>query len=111
MNGARYIPDQKAWLLPSDGAACEVLVAGDITAPNTARLALTEQALRSLTELRDRAAAHLDEFVDRKKFSNGSLWHLEGFECGLAGQAADKFSLSFSLEGDTYGKWSVTFHL
>jgi hypothetical protein len=110
MSQARYIEDQKAWLLPAPAThECEVLVGGDGVAPDAARLALTETALRSLAELRERAAAFLDEFVDRKKFAPDAEWFLEGFECGLAAHAANEFSLSFSLEGDDYGGWSVTY--
>jgi len=110
MNQARYIESQRAWLLPPSAAHdCEVLVGGDSVAPDAPRLALTETALRSLSELSQRAAAHLDEFVDRKRFAAVSEWFLEGFECGLAAHAENEFSLSFSLEGDTYGRWSVTF--
>jgi len=106
----RYIEDQKAWLLSSPEASpCEVLVAGDRVAPDAVHLATTEMALRSLATLRERAAAYLDEFVDRRKTSETSEWFLEGFECGLAGQAEGEFSLNFSLDGDTYGRWSVTF--
>ena len=112
MNQAHYIEERHAWLLPSIGAGqCEVLVAGDRAAPSARCLALTEEAVRSLGHLQQRAATYLDEFVDRKKFATDSDWYLEGFECGLAGQGENQFTLTFSLEGDTYGRWSVTFQI
>ena len=71
MSQPRYIENQKAWLLPTPEHECEVLVGGDGVAPDSVRLALTETALQSLAELQERAAAYLDEFVDRKKFARG----------------------------------------
>jgi hypothetical protein len=112
MSQGRYLEYENAWLLPSpDGESCEVLVAGDSAGPNAKRLALSEAAIRLLPELRERAAAYLDEFVDCMKFATTSKWHLEGFSCGSAGETEDQFSLGFSREDDTYGKWSVTFQL
>jgi hypothetical protein len=108
----RYIEDQRAWLLPSpEASGCEVLVAGDSVAPDAVHLATTKIALRSLVVLRERAVAHLDEFIDRRKFAAASEWFLEGFECGLAGHGKGEFTLVFSRDGDTYGSWSVTFRL
>jgi len=112
MSQLRYIESQGAWLLPApEGIDCEVLVAGDNNGPHAASLAAAEAVLPSLSALRDRAAAHLDEFVDRKKVAPDSEWFLEGIEFGLNRDAEGGIVLSFSLEGDTYGSWSVTFGL
>jgi hypothetical protein len=110
MSQPRYIDAQRAWLLsPPAALDCEVLVAGDCNGPDSRRLAEAKKVLGSLTAFRDRAAAYLDEFVDRERIEPGSQWFLEGIGFGLDGHVEGEFELSFSLEGDTYGSWSVTF--
>jgi hypothetical protein len=109
----RYLEDQKVWLVPPpEGQSFEVLVAGDSTAPDAARMAMVATAISVLDALRARAVDYLEAFVDRAKFAKDQEWYFEWLESGrLAGQRQDQFSLYFSIEGDTYGEWSVTFQL
>jgi hypothetical protein len=110
MSQPRYIQSQGAWLIPApNGVNCEVLVAGDSNELDPARLAEAESVLRSLAPLRDRAAAHLDEFINRQKLAPGSEWFLEGIEFGFNRHAEGDVSMEFSLDGDTHGSWSVVF--
>jgi hypothetical protein len=113
MGEMRYLESEGAWLIPPPaGESLEVLVAGNSNAPEPARLELVRRALAILGELRDRAAAYLDAFVDRVRFAKGNTWYLEGLEAGTEpGELASRLRLCFTVEGDTYGYWSVTFEV
>jgi hypothetical protein len=101
------------WLVsPPEGHSFELLVAGDRFAPDAIRLSIVERSLPVLDALLVQATAYLDEFVERAKFAEGNAWYFEGLESGrVADEAENQFNLHFSIEGDTYGLWSVSFQV
>lgn len=111
MKLVRYLEAEGVWLFaPSSGESFEVIVAGDQSAPAPARLALMEKAVFNVAQLRERAVAFLEEFVDKDRIGKGSEWHLEGIGAGrIVGEVENQFSIYFSIECDTYGEWSVSF--
>lgn len=113
MSKMRYLQDQNAWLVsPPEGESFEVLVAGGPAGPNAARMAAIEAATRLLPELRSQAISYLELFVEREKFAKGEQWFFEGLESGrIASETEDQLSMYFSIEGDIYGEWSVSFQV
>lgn len=95
---------------PPSGYAYEIVVAGEADQPAPARLALVRSAIESVEDLKTKAVAYLDAFVDRAKVAAPGDWHFEGVESGrVPGETEDQCSFYFSLEADVYGEWSVTF--
>ena len=113
MKNMRYLDSEGVWLLPPpEGESFEIIVAGNQSAPSAARMAMVEKAIPKIGELCAKAISYLDAFVDRNKFAPGDNWYFEGLDSGrLAGQSEDQLSLYFSIEGDTYGEWSVSFQI
>ncbi len=109
----RYLEPDEMWLLPSPtGEDIEVLVAGNRSAPDPARVAVLGRTLPMISTLRVQAEEYLDYFLDRAKFSTADQWKLEGVEFGRdQASTADQFSMFFSIEGDLYGEWSVRIQL
>ena len=107
MSNMRFLSEAKLWMIdPPSGCAYEIVVAG--AAP--ARLALVRSAVESVEELKTKAVAYLDAFVDRAKVAAPGDWHFEGVESGrVPGETEDQCSFYFSLEADVCGEWSVTF--
>ncbi|QJR09223.1 hypothetical protein DSM104443_00260 [Usitatibacter rugosus] len=105
----RFLDAEGVWLLTvAEQPSAEIIVVGDSRSPSRAYLALFEEMAPQLDALASRAAAYLDEFVDRGKLAGGSPWFFEGIEFGRApGGLPTDASFAFSLEGDTYGLWTV----
>jgi hypothetical protein len=109
----RYLETEGMWLLSApEDQSFEVLVAGDRSAPDAARLSIVEKTIPVLDGLVVRATAYFDEFVERAKFAEGNGWYFEGLESGrVAAEPENQLILHFSIEGDTYGLWSVSFQV
>ncbi len=107
----RFVSDTNLWLIdPPSGGTYEIVVAGDVVQPVPTRLALVRAAVESVEDLKSKAIAYLDEFVDRSKVAAPGDWLFEGLESGrVSDEAEDQCSFYFSLETDPYGEWSVTF--
>ena len=109
MSTDRYLESAAAWRIAQADRNLEVLVAGTPVEPDPARLALVRRVVADLPGVARAAANYLDEFVDRGKFASGNEWWLEGVGSTPATGKENEFSLQFSIEGDTYGMWTVTF--
>jgi hypothetical protein len=111
MKKMRYLDTEGVWLLPPpEGESFEIIVSGDRSGPDAGRVAILKKAMEAMDEIRARATAHLEAFVERSKFADGSDWYFEGVESGRAASEHEAhFSLYFSIEGDIYGEWSVSF--
>lgn len=107
----RLLSNESLWAIdPPSGSSYEIVVAGDSVRPAPARLALVGAAVESIEELKSKAVAYLDDFVDRSKVGAPGDWFFEGVESGrVPGEAEDQCSFYFSIETDPYGEWSVTF--
>ncbi len=107
----RFLPNESLWAIdPPSGSDYEIVVAGDAVQPASARLALVRAAVESVDELKSKAVAYLDDFVDRTKVAAPGDWFFEGVESGrVPGEAEDQCSFYFSIRTDPYGEWSVTF--
>ena len=110
MTPVQYLEVEGVWLIsPGPGADCEIIVAGDATGPATERLALLERLALSLKDVEAQASAYLDIFVDRSRFANADTWHLESIEAGRDPTSpVSELAVHFSIEGDIYGRWTVT---
>lgn len=101
------------------GGCCEsralsgrIVIAGTEDGPLAGRLAVAETVTSDLSGVLVRAANYLDTFLDRRRFAPASEWYLDALEFGRAGdEPVAQFMAIMSLEEDTYGLWSVTFHL
>lgn len=111
MKQMQYLDTEGVWLLPPpEGESFEIIVSGDRAGPDVSRMAILEKALEDLGEIRVRAIAYIEEFVERSKFADGSDWYFEGVESGRdANEPKTHFNLYFTIEGDIYGEWSVSF--
>jgi len=111
MDQMRFLSDAGLWAFdPPNGGSYEIVVAGDAMRPAPARLALIRAAVESVEELKSKAVAYLDEFVDRSKVGAPGDWFFESVESGrLPDEVEDQCSFYFSLGTDPYGEWSVTF--
>ena len=110
MNTVRYLEADAAWLVEASAAGdIEVLVGGSPSAANPQRLSLLEGVVNNLPDVERKAVAYLDEFVDRQAFASGNQWLLEGVSSLSPSNSEVEFNAQFSIEGDTYGLWNVTF--
>ena len=113
MRGAyeqRYLPNEGVWLLSAPEVPFEIIVGGNSSSPSQPRMELLNKVSLHIAALSHRAQAYLDEFVDRRKFAQGTAWFFEGLEIGRnSTDPDDELHFIFSIEGDTYGSWCVTF--
>jgi hypothetical protein len=106
----RYLPSEGVWLLSAPDISFEIIVGGDSSSPSAGRLELLDAIGPRISSVSERAKAYLDEFVDRNRFAQGAEWFFEGLELGRnSSDAAHEFHCLFSIEGDTYGLWYVTY--
>lgn len=111
MTHMRYLEAEGVWLLnPPAGESFEIIIVGDGSGPSAARRTVVEKAVSRVTELRLQAISYLEGFVERRKFAEGNDWYFEGISSGRApDETESQFRLNFSIEGDAYGEWSVSF--
>lgn len=106
----QYLPAENVWLLSAPEAPFEIVVGGNSSSPSEDRLKMLSAIGARSADLVERAKAYLDEFVDRRTFSEGGEWFFEGLELGRnREEPADEFQCLFSVDGDTYGLWYVTY--
>ena len=107
----RYLEAEGAWLLdPPDGESFEIIVSGDQSGPDSACTDILQKILPRMAELRKKAIYYLEEFVERRKFAECSDWCFEGVSLErMVDNAGSNIGLHFSIEGDVYGEWSVSF--
>jgi hypothetical protein len=106
----RYLNQAGVWLLfaPEGDMDCEILVRGDLIAPAADALALLARILPKREDLTRQATRFLDVFVDRHRFAAGNDCFFTGVRIGLnANDPASQFWLTFDIDGDTCGEWSV----
>jgi hypothetical protein len=106
MNDFQYLAEEGLWrCIPDADSHFEILIAGDSTEPNSARLAFLEDLQPHLETVRLRAIAYLTVFVN-PTFADD--WFLEAIY--ITGEFATEFELAFSLPSDMYGDWRVGFY-
>lgn len=87
-----------------------MLLAGNDSGPDPARLDLAAQAVLRLGPLEAAARRYLRAFVDEGKLDGPGVWHLEWLEFGRQpDEPAEPFELILVHEGDGYGGWGVRF--
>jgi hypothetical protein len=106
----RCLGDVGMWLLyaAEEPKGYEILIRGDANAPAAEALALLEGLLPKLDGLVRQGADFLDLFVDRGRFASANDWYFTGILIGrYPNDPASQFWLTYGVEGDTYGEWSV----
>jgi hypothetical protein len=100
----KYLPGERVWFLSMIDNGHELVIAGDDTRADPARLAIAHAVESRLPELMRHVLDYLDATLDYAAFRSSGEWHLEGFDFGRTpDQPPETFDVM--LTTDEYGGW------